>query len=32
VDQLVVADYRMLRTPEICGVRQGKLRNAGPVR
>jgi hypothetical protein len=31
VDQLMVADYRMLRTPEICGVHQGRLRSAGPV-
>jgi hypothetical protein len=28
VDKLVVADSRMLRTPEICGIRSGKLRIA----
>ena len=28
VDKLVVADHRMLRTPEICGVRPGRLRSA----
>jgi hypothetical protein len=28
VDKLVVADYRVLRTSEICGIRSGRLRMA----
>lgn len=31
VDKLVVADFRMLRTPEICATKAGKLRLAAPV-
>jgi hypothetical protein len=31
VDKLVVADYRMLRTPEICAAKAGKLRMAAPA-
>lgn len=31
VDKLVVADFRMLRTPELCGIRSGRLRSAAPA-
>jgi hypothetical protein len=30
-DKLVVADFRMLRTPELCGIREGRLRSAAPA-
>ena len=32
VDKLVVADFRMLRTPEICAAKAGKLRMATPAK
>jgi hypothetical protein len=31
IDKLVVADFRMLRTPELCGVRPGSLHSAAPA-
>ena len=31
VDKLVVADYRTLRTPEICAAKAGRLRMAAPA-
>jgi hypothetical protein len=31
VDKLIVADFRMLRTPEICATKAGKLRIAAPA-
>ena len=31
LDKLVVADFRMLRTPELCGIRSGRLRSAAPA-
>jgi len=31
LDKLVVADFRMLRTPELCGIHPGRLRSAAPA-
>jgi hypothetical protein len=30
-DKLIVADFRMLRTPELCGIHPGRLRSAAPA-
>ena len=31
VDKLVAAEFRMLRTPELCGIHPGRLRSSAPA-